>query len=303
MTRAIFQAGLSWAMIAACWEAFRVAFVRFDVARVVQYGESIGLWRLTQLSTPPNRSREPSQTQTCCSPPNAGGCIAAYIERFATYPDVYAVAHQRFALLGRRELLLLAVPEPAIRCRSLKRGSPRRRRRIRVCVKWYAPTVRRPNARDSNGRKMENVPGCPQRGNDGRAGGREEFVERKRGKCLGRRALRRSRARKHRISPQLDSKGCAGFRGADEGERAPARLSMASPEPSTSTRSDPRYNRSKINSRSAGAIPGPRSLTVISTPPAAPATRIAIGDPGAYLIALSMDGASDIASPPAFVNI
>lgn len=39
MTRAVFQAGVSWAMIAQRWEAFREAFDGFDVARVAGYTE------------------------------------------------------------------------------------------------------------------------------------------------------------------------------------------------------------------------------------------------------------------------
>ena len=39
MTRAIFQAGLSWALIDARWDAFRAAFETFDVRVVATYGE------------------------------------------------------------------------------------------------------------------------------------------------------------------------------------------------------------------------------------------------------------------------
>lgn len=39
MTRAVFQAGVSWAMIAAKWDGFRDAFAGFDVARVAAFDE------------------------------------------------------------------------------------------------------------------------------------------------------------------------------------------------------------------------------------------------------------------------
>ena len=39
MTRAVFQAGLSWASIAQRWEAFRTAFDGFDARRVAAYTE------------------------------------------------------------------------------------------------------------------------------------------------------------------------------------------------------------------------------------------------------------------------
>ena len=39
MTRAVFQAGLSWSSIAHRWEAFRAAFEQFDVTRIAAYGD------------------------------------------------------------------------------------------------------------------------------------------------------------------------------------------------------------------------------------------------------------------------
>ncbi len=39
MTRAVFQAGVSWAMIANKWDGFRAAFYDFDVARIGAFDE------------------------------------------------------------------------------------------------------------------------------------------------------------------------------------------------------------------------------------------------------------------------
>ena len=39
MTRAVFQAGLSWVSIAQRWEGFRTAFEEFDVPKVAAYGD------------------------------------------------------------------------------------------------------------------------------------------------------------------------------------------------------------------------------------------------------------------------
>src|SRR5215469_11591512 len=39
MTRAVFQAGVSWRQIAEHWEAYRSAFDEFDPHRVGAYGE------------------------------------------------------------------------------------------------------------------------------------------------------------------------------------------------------------------------------------------------------------------------
>ena len=40
MTRAVFQAGVSWAQIAKHWNAYRRAFAEFDVRRVAAFGEA-----------------------------------------------------------------------------------------------------------------------------------------------------------------------------------------------------------------------------------------------------------------------
>ncbi len=40
MTRAVFQAGVSWAQIAKPWDAYRRAFDGFDVERVALFGEA-----------------------------------------------------------------------------------------------------------------------------------------------------------------------------------------------------------------------------------------------------------------------
>lgn len=39
MTRAVFQAGVSWAMIASKWDDFRRAFFDFDISRVAAFDE------------------------------------------------------------------------------------------------------------------------------------------------------------------------------------------------------------------------------------------------------------------------
>ncbi|MDQ2872828.1 MAG: DNA-3-methyladenine glycosylase I [Candidatus Eremiobacteraeota bacterium] len=40
MTRAVFQAGVSWAQIAKHWNAYRRAFLDFDVALVARFGDA-----------------------------------------------------------------------------------------------------------------------------------------------------------------------------------------------------------------------------------------------------------------------
>jgi hypothetical protein len=103
MTRAIFQAGLSWAMIDARWEIFREAFERFAVAQVAQYGE----FELERLMATPgivhsakkiSGTFDNAKTLIAIDAEFAG--IAGYLARFATYAELLADARGRFAFLG-----------------------------------------------------------------------------------------------------------------------------------------------------------------------------------------------------------
>jgi 3-methyladenine DNA glycosylase Tag len=103
MTRAIFQAGLSWATIAARWEAFTTAFERFEVARVAQYGE-FEIERLMATDGVIHSVKKIAGTidnaKVLVATDREFGSIAAYVARFPSYADVFADARDRFALLG-----------------------------------------------------------------------------------------------------------------------------------------------------------------------------------------------------------
>ncbi len=103
MTRAIFQAGLSWAMIDGRWEAFRAGFDRFAVVRVAEYGE----FEIDRLMATPGIVHSAKKIAGTIANAKAliateleFGSVSAYARRFATYGELYADARERFAFLG-----------------------------------------------------------------------------------------------------------------------------------------------------------------------------------------------------------
>jgi hypothetical protein len=103
VTRAIFQAGLSWALIAARWPAFRTAFDAFAVARVAAYGEA-DVERIMEAEGVIH-SRKKIEGTIANARALDGivaefGSVEAYARSFASYDALYADAKQRFAFLG-----------------------------------------------------------------------------------------------------------------------------------------------------------------------------------------------------------
>jgi 3-methyladenine DNA glycosylase Tag len=103
MTRAIFQAGLSWAMIAARWESFRTGFERFAVTRVAQYDE-FEIDRLMHTEGIVHSEKKLRGTvanaNTLIALDREFGGIASYVAAFPTYGALFADARARFAFLG-----------------------------------------------------------------------------------------------------------------------------------------------------------------------------------------------------------
>lgn len=103
MTRAIFQAGLSWAMIAARWETFREGFDRFAVTLVAQYGDA-DIERLMAMDGIIHSAKKISGTisnaKMLIAIDREFGSIATYAASFASYAELFADAGDRFAFLG-----------------------------------------------------------------------------------------------------------------------------------------------------------------------------------------------------------
>jgi DNA-3-methyladenine glycosylase I len=103
MTRAVFQAGVSWKQIAAHWEAYAAAFAEFDPAVVAAY-EQLDVERV--LATPgilrmPRKVRATiaNAKALCELEPEFGG-IRAYLRSFDSYAMLAKDLKRRFALMG-----------------------------------------------------------------------------------------------------------------------------------------------------------------------------------------------------------
>ncbi len=103
ITRAVFQAGLSWAIIARRWDTFVKEFSRFDSGTVAAYGED----DVERLMAAPDIIH--SRKKIAGTVHNASalldlhgsfGSIAAYVATFSDYSSLRADVHGRFAFVG-----------------------------------------------------------------------------------------------------------------------------------------------------------------------------------------------------------
>jgi hypothetical protein len=103
MTRAIFAAGMSWAIIHARWPAFMTAFENFSVERVAMYGE-FEIDRLMEaegvLHSRSKIEGTIKNAQALQAIVKEFGSIDAYILSFPDYDTLYADTRKRFAFLG-----------------------------------------------------------------------------------------------------------------------------------------------------------------------------------------------------------
>jgi len=103
MTRAIFQAGLSWALIDARWDAFRTAFENFNVTVIATYGEGEVERIMEAEGVVHSRSKIAgtiANARALKALATEHGDVANYVRAFATYDALYADAKKRFAYLG-----------------------------------------------------------------------------------------------------------------------------------------------------------------------------------------------------------
>jgi DNA-3-methyladenine glycosylase I len=103
MTRAVFQAGVSWKQIAEHWDAYRTAFAEFDPAVVAAY-DDLDVERA--LTTPgilrmPRKVRATiANAKTLCELEREFGGIPNYLRSFASYEALAKDFKRRFALMG-----------------------------------------------------------------------------------------------------------------------------------------------------------------------------------------------------------
>jgi 3-methyladenine DNA glycosylase Tag len=103
MTRAVFQAGVSWKQIAAHWEAYRAAFSGFDPVRVAAY-DDVDVARI--LATP-GILHVPRKVHAIIGNANVlvnadreyGGFVN-YLRSFSSYSELAKDLKKRFAFMG-----------------------------------------------------------------------------------------------------------------------------------------------------------------------------------------------------------
>ncbi|HEY8309399.1 MAG TPA: DNA-3-methyladenine glycosylase I [Gemmatimonadaceae bacterium] len=93
MTRAVFQAGVSWAQIARHWNAYRRTFADFDVVRVAAYGDA----DIDAVLAEPGILRMRRKAEATVK--NARSLLDVQ-ERFGTFHD-YAASFDSYQTLAR----------------------------------------------------------------------------------------------------------------------------------------------------------------------------------------------------------
>ena len=103
VTRAVMQAGLSWAFIDATWDAYIANFDNFDTRRVAAYGDADIERLMAAAGIIHSRSKIAGtikNAQTLLALEAEFGSLRAYHDSFATYDDARKDAKKRFAFMG-----------------------------------------------------------------------------------------------------------------------------------------------------------------------------------------------------------
>jgi len=120
MSRAVFQAGLSWAAIAKHWEAYQAAFDGFDPARVALYGEA-DLQRVMETPNVLHSARKIAATienaKTLLALDREYGGFRNYLHSFDSYNALAKDLRKRFKFMGEMNVwyFLFRVREPVPR--------------------------------------------------------------------------------------------------------------------------------------------------------------------------------------------
>ena len=103
ITRAVMQAGMSWAFIQSRWADYVIQFENFDARRIAAYGE-FDVERLMQADGIIHSKSKIEGTiknaQTLIALEAEFGSLRAYHESFATYDEARKDAKKRFAFMG-----------------------------------------------------------------------------------------------------------------------------------------------------------------------------------------------------------
>jgi hypothetical protein len=119
MSRAVFQAGLSWASIGPHWEQYRAAFDGFDPAKVACYteGDVDRLMRADGVLHSARKIRATIENAAAIVELDRNGGFAAYLRSFHDYATLAADIKKRFKFMGDMNVwyFLFRVHEPVPR--------------------------------------------------------------------------------------------------------------------------------------------------------------------------------------------
>jgi len=102
MTRAVFQAGVRWSMIAARWEDYRRAFYDFRTDRVAAF-DDLDVQRALQeqiLRSPKKVRATVANAQTLLILDKEYNGFKNYLRSFSSYDRLCADFHERFKFMG-----------------------------------------------------------------------------------------------------------------------------------------------------------------------------------------------------------
>ena len=139
MTRAVFQAGVTWAQIAKHWNAYRRAFESFDVKRVADFDsydiervfEEPGILRMRRkIDATVKNARALLELESDF------GTFHNYVSSFDSYPKIVKDMKKRFTFMGDMNVwyLLFRVGEPVPRFESWLETIPGDHPRMREMV-------------------------------------------------------------------------------------------------------------------------------------------------------------------------
>lgn len=139
MTRAVFQAGLSWKRIAAHWDAYRTAFEDFDPAKVAEYGNA----DIERVLATVGILRSPRKVQATIRNAKAileldreYGGFSTYLRSLGGYAQLSKDLKRCFAFMGEMNAwyFLFRVGEPVPRFESWVKTIPGEHPRMREMV-------------------------------------------------------------------------------------------------------------------------------------------------------------------------
>jgi DNA-3-methyladenine glycosylase I len=149
MTRAVFQAGVSWRQIAEHWDEYRTAFASFDPVRVAAYDDG----DVERILAMPGILRMPRKVRATIA--NAGTLVATdrdcggltnYLRSFDSYDALAKDLKKRFSFMGDMNVwyFLFRPNEPVPRFEQWVQTIPGEHPRMREMVELARASGRSP---------------------------------------------------------------------------------------------------------------------------------------------------------------